>query len=444
MSEQKFIAETVGDLADKPLPKHIGGALVRFEDAGKSPKHPNWGTIFIPGSPVMIATVTSYAHGLCSIIGVTDQGRPINALLPREHRMELLVEGNPDLAMIFATREFSSLNYRDHIGADPELFVEDEDGSVIPAFEFLPSKQATRGEFESPYWDGYQGEFTVTPYTCQAYTIDKLRAGMNEMLANARSKFPKAKLSINTVVEIPRERLENDDPKYVQFGCTPSLNAYGEKPIRVDGATIPFRSSGGHMHFSYTGHVPTVVKELDRILGVISVPLFQYYEDVRRRSMYGKAGEYRLTKYGFEYRPLSSAWLIHPGVAHMMFEIARHLLGIRTKDQKVACWDVTEDEARTIINNLDVELAVKVLKRNESALMGLMLSLPGARGYDRGKLKDAVLGMIYNGVHTVLTNPDEYSHVWKLGKNEWVTHSDGACGNWRNTTSHLISTGKLD
>ena len=71
------------------------------------------------------------------------------------------------------------------IGTDPEVFVEDGKGKVLPAFSFLSGKTAPStyktgdGAFNGTYyWDGFQAEFTTPGHiTCLAQMSDTVQAG---------------------------------------------------------------------------------------------------------------------------------------------------------------------------------------------------------------------------------------------------------------------------
>jgi hypothetical protein len=177
------------------------------------------------------------------------------------------------------------------------------------------------------------------------------------------------------------------------------------------------------MHFSLAaGMEPvTCVKRLDAVLGVVSVGLFQKYDDPRRRHLYGKAGEYRLTKYGIEYRVLSNAWLVHPALHMFVYEMARRVLGTvneRVSDEEFAAWwDITEDEARTCINRCDARLARTLLERNAGQLLHLLTLMPSADSAEEW------VRLIYDGVHTGLRTPDKLSSAWN-GFEKYVSYRD--------------------
>lgn len=323
------------------------------------------------------------------------------------------------------TSALASSKHHSYIGSDPEIFAARPDGTLVPAFEFLRSKK----ENGRIYWDGYQAEFAPHTDTClNGHISGNIVRCLRELRSALKAKFPKASLVLKNTFDIPEERLANDDPEFVAFGCTPSLNAYGEEPaVKMLGKDVPFRTAGGHMHFTcLQKNAPAYVKELDRVLGVISVAMFQYWDSPRRRMFYGRAGEYRLPSYGMEYRVLSNAWLAHPALAHFVYEVARVVIGQvagKTEQNKTLRrfeeWDVTEEEARTCINECNVELAVKLLERNSETLTALLKALPGIGPFtpNYAKLPEIWKTMVMEGAHKFLKDPDKVSIGWDSGTN---------------------------
>jgi hypothetical protein len=257
------------------------------------------------------------------------------------------------------------------------------------------------------------------PATCLAYQVDYIQQGLVRL---QRALPTGAKLTLKNTFNIPFEQLAKDDPKYVAFGCNPSLNAYGDETPKVDPISYPIRSAGGHLHLSTSlrdEKLIQVVKNLDRILGVVSVSMFQYYDDPRRRALYGKAGEYRTPTHGLEYRVLSNAWLCHPAITHFVFELARLVMGQRVIPLET--WNITEDEARKCINDCDVGLAHQLLHRNMDTLEAMLWALPGieysmnnASMDKKQPILDAWKAVIFEGVDKFLKTPDEPSEKWVL------------------------------
>src|SRR5690606_8268746 len=298
---------------------------------------------------------------------------------------------------------------------DPEFFIRSRGGTLIPAHERLPAKGHRTGVF----WDGFQGEFTVPAESC----LDLLRANIEDALFATRRHLEGGEyLSMDNVVEPPTEWLEKAPPKYVNFGCAPSRNVYDDVPQiqGLDPRSVPIRTAGGHIHLSlpagFLGKTDKAaelfvlaVKELDRVLGVISIGLFQHWERPDRRILYCMAGEFRKTNYGMEYRTLSNAWLVHPVAYNLVYEISRRVIGyVYHHEKPLAIWKVTEKQARQIIDDVDIRLAKKVFARNEEALWSLFASIisdvTGGNAFANESgvdvLKKAVMNMVVNGIHT--------------------------------------------
>ncbi len=325
------------------------------------------------------------------------------------------------------------------VGADPEIFITDALGRMIPAFEFLPEKKGTRavGYTEASsatkvgYWDGFQAEFNIEPNACHSYVVDAIRNGLYHILNTARAKVgPKVKLTHGSSFKLSDKLLKDTDEKYITLGCAPSLNAYGEQPLVVeDGRSIMWRSAGCHIHYGYASSnakvwnpelAVKVVKGMDAISGVIGTMLLQGLECPVRRNYYGRAGEYRLPAHGLEYRVPSSTTMIHPVVMHLILDLTRQAGSLVLRDYLEYCWDFDEDEVRQIINEYDIEEGTKFIKKNEKNLDRLLNNLYYFNSADSKakKIKD----MIYGGVGVHL--PLDMEKNWKLTTMDWVGHSE--------------------
>lgn len=322
------------------------------------------------------------------------------------------------------------------VGSDPECFVVDKHDKVIPSYLFLKSKEEndktmktneaiTKGAtsvgsgVQSIFWDGFQAEFNVYASNCLSWTVDSTFIGLKTLLKKAREYNPDAKLSLKTVVDIDADVLNNALPEHVAFGCMPSFNAYGMTGIKEDGRKVPFRSTGGHIHLGLdnTNHDKNVqyVKALDKILGVACVSLFAKYDDPRRRIMYGLAGEYRTPAHGIEYRSLSNAWLSHPLIMNIVFELSRRCIST-VREDVIQYWDSTEEETISCINNCDVELAREILARNKKQFIQIFESIRQGSGL-------AIYKMFMLGMESVIENPDDIESNWKLD-NGYIGHCE--------------------
>lgn len=310
------------------------------------------------------------------------------------------------------------------IGSDPEIFCEDDKGQIIPAFAFLGSKDENSRAIQTPYWDGFQAEYDTFSNSCMQIHGDSLRAGLINLGAKLKTFNKTAKLSSKTVFDIPMDVLKSAKKEHVAFGCRESFNAYGMKGWSAPGEEVTYRSAGGHIHFGLgdklredKSGIIRMVKALDAVLGVACVSMCAKYDDPRRRQMYGLAGEYRLPPHGMEYRVLSNAWLFHPLIAHLVFDLARSTTTFGYKEF-LKHWDCDEKETIRIINECDVSAAHEVLKRNKKMLVQIINTR-----YNNFELAEFVYDIFYYGMDSVLIDPTDIAGNWGLVKGDGYNKS---------------------
>ncbi len=328
----------------------------------------------------------------------------------RDYQEELLKSAEKNLQLY--------LKHSMTTGSDPEVFAQKGDGSLLPAFTFLPGKDKKLdtggGGWSKVYWDGFQAEFGVNSGYCLDGVRDQIQRGLQCVYEEARKVDAAATLSIKTTVDISEELLKSSKDEHVDFGCTPSLNAYGMTGRKMDGRDVNFRPAGGHIHFGFTGNddsrrMERCVKAMDAILGVACVALYAKYDDPRRRMLYGLAGEYRLPKHGLEYRVLSNAWLMHPTLFYLTFDVARKAFVVGDKNF-LHLWKATEAETIDCINNCDVKAAQKILKRNKEMFCKILQSIYAFEP----KNIEALFNMFLDGCDSGLDGVTDIVHNWRL------------------------------
>lgn len=263
------------------------------------------------------------------------------------------------------------------LGADPEIFVENGEGKMIPAFSFLPSKYEPlrTPEGQTYYMDGLQCEFNVAPSSKISEALLSVRTGMKAVLRAGQQKDPTARLSTKTVFDVPLSVLAELPVEFTEFGCMPSYNVYGITGRGGEGHTVPYRFAGGHIHFGITDSdeamekIPSIVRALDATLGVACVSLFENLDNPVRREYYGLAGEHRLPPHGLEYRALSCAWLFHKKLAETVLDLSRKVLVSVVNDKYK--WEASQDEVVECMLTCNVGMARKILERNMTELKDL-------------------------------------------------------------------------
>lgn len=202
------------------------------------------------------------------------------------------------------------------IGADPELFIINEKtNKVVSAVGLIP------GEKGNPYvsddmpsgfgleTDNILAEFNIPPVVSEAGFINNIMYMQQYIDKFVKNINPDYGIHCAASKTVDKSQLQSPQAKL--FGCDVDFNAYTGAPNpKPEGDKTDLRSAGFHIHIGYQNpNIDTsllLVKYLDMYLGVPSVI---YDKDKRRRSLYGKAGCFRLTPYGVEYRVLSSAMM---------------------------------------------------------------------------------------------------------------------------------------
>lgn len=142
--------------------------------------------------------------------------------------------------------------------------------------------------------------------------------------------------------------------------CDPDFNVYTESENeKPDGSKTRLRSAGLHLHCGYDDpNIDTsllLIKYMDMYVGLPSV---LKDKDKRRRSLYGKAGCFRLTSYGCEYRVLSSAMMKDvPTLQFVWAQVQKAVVACARGSRLASSKDVIQ-----AINDSDLELARKIVE----------------------------------------------------------------------------------
>ena len=89
----------------------------------------------------------------------------------------------------------------------------------------------------------------------------------------------------------------------------------------------------------------------------VGLPSILYDKDSRRRSLYGKAGAFRLTPYGLEYRVLSSAMYATDSLAGFVWDQTFNAINACNDNNPIPDFDTIVHA----INNSDEKLARSII-----------------------------------------------------------------------------------
>jgi hypothetical protein len=333
-------------------------------------------------------------------------------------------------------------------GSDPEVFVVDGDGEILPSWKFLPPKEKakpfTRPEIDfgvSAFTDGFQAESRDTGgWTCLQWVIYAIRLGLRNILSEAQKHQGAAQFTQENTPVVKKDYLENEPMENVMLGCSPSHNVYGLMgDFPGNPRKLKYRFAGGHIHISHFRHpdrIERYVKALDKIVGIYFVAAAAGIDNPIRRKYYGQAGEYRKPKWGLEYRALSNAWLIHPAVAHLAFILARGVINLvdADLDKLIPFGDELTIET---INNCDVDFARKIVRANRDLLTAIFMNGIKYYPYSIG-LKTTVPCQIKGlstlaekGILNFIPDVHNWEKNWCLNQAEWPEERDKGSHEWR-------------
>lgn len=283
------------------------------------------------------------------------------------------------------------LPFKIYLGADPEFFIASPRGKILNSDMFFPHKDSPKViNLEMPqfakgklYFDGIQAEFGFSPAICRVYIIMAIK----KIFKAAKEIINRNKIVLKPSVKVSKEILSVAHPDARIFGCMPDYNAYTltVNTPEMNAERHPYRYAGGHIHLGLIYNKNETlrykrqktilqderehldwVKSLDFFVNLLTLPLDNSPAARRRRSKYGKAGCFRPTPYGVEYRSLSCWWLKSPIYTSLVFGLARlataYVYRKGAYKRLLKALDITEEDVQNAINESDVVFAKEVWK----------------------------------------------------------------------------------
>lgn len=250
------------------------------------------------------------------------------------------------------------------LGCDPECFIVNLQGELVSSIGKIGGSKLN--PMPLPLGDGFAVqednvalEFNIPPAhnsleffesisTCMDF-LDRMVCGSQGM-----------QLTNLSAVSFPEAQLQDEAAK--QFGCDPDYNAWtGARNPRPKAQDPNLRSCGGHVHIGWDREqtdVRSVMRMMDLHLGVPSV-LMDHGE--LRKELYGKAGAYRETSFGGEYRTLSNFWIFERRLITWVWNNTERAVDAAVERLALS----NDDEARIVsaINDNNKELAQELVNK---------------------------------------------------------------------------------
>ena len=254
------------------------------------------------------------------------------------------------------------------IGADPEIFVRNNEGKLISAHKMIPGtkKEPHKVDKGAVQVDGMALEFNIEA----ADTAEVFRTNVTHVMSQMRSMI-EHEFAIIPVAHFGTDYMKTQPEEALELGCDPDFNAWiGEENPRPNGDR-DFRTAAGHVHIGWkdpslclSGNgdmfdAARMARQMDFFLGL---PSIFFDSDTVRRELYGKAGAFRPKPYGMEYRVLSNAWLTSASLIEWVFHAAHEGARQLLEDGKDLANDFGGD-IQSIINQSKKEDALAIIHR---------------------------------------------------------------------------------
>lgn len=252
------------------------------------------------------------------------------------------------------------------IGADPELFIiNEETGKVVSAVGIIPGEK--KKPFIDPSWekgfgletDNILAEFNIPPVNSCLSFVNNILFMQNYIRSFVKKINPNYNIKCVASQTVPEEELQSKQAK--MFGCDIDYNVYTKKSNpKPKGELTNTRSGGFHIHCGYENHNTITSLELIKLFDVyLGIPSVIKDPDKDRRSLYGKAGCFRLTPYGFEYRTLSSAMMKDRDTLYFVWDqLEKAIRHYTENDYELPSSSIVQDT----INSSNVKQAQNLIK----------------------------------------------------------------------------------
>lgn len=207
------------------------------------------------------------------------------------------------------------------VGTDAEVFLRNvSNQKPVPVIGLLGGTKLNPRQlngFEKGFAvqeDNVMAEFNIPP----ADNAKEFSDSIHKVLAYLRYTMREKELDLEIKGSLHFNMNDLRHPQAQTFGCDPDICAWTGEYNEIDKKNpllLTMRSAAAHIHVSYLvdGIKPTGYNE--RALAVkahelfVGVPGILLDSDTERRTIYGKAGAFRLTDYGHEYRTPSNFWI---------------------------------------------------------------------------------------------------------------------------------------
>jgi hypothetical protein len=261
-------------------------------------------------------------------------------------------------------------------GSDPELVIVNNSLTPCSAIRVLKNDKdhpADLGNGVKFYADNVLAELAFDPVP-----PDQITAAVGAAITKAKAALCKAgpygyDLMAQAATDFSLRELRHKTAWMV--GCNPNYDAYRFEPNEGGKFTSGLRTGSFHIHIGNAEWKKgkdkrllskeskiDAIKLLDLYLGLSSLIWDKDHTSHSRRKLYGKAGEFRPTPYGIEYRVLGNYALRSERLVRLVFDLANLAMGhVNDGSEKDILYAFSEEETISTINNHDVKRAKELM-----------------------------------------------------------------------------------
>lgn len=230
------------------------------------------------------------------------------------------------------------------IGTDPEFMLE-KNNEIFSAINIIKKSKDNRKKIQKCffYYDNVLAECTVLPADNKKSFIKNIKTSL-ELYSKLVNPYILRTKSAH-IFDIN----QLNHPAAFEISCVPEICVYSLEEIITDPSVFlesNLRTAGGHIHIGDKHLVDNeynanyCIKMMDLFLGTISLFLDKDPTALQRKQLYGKAGRFRQTSYGVEYRSLGNFWLNSPELAGLIFDLSCFVSNLIKEQKHFEYWSI--------------------------------------------------------------------------------------------------------
>lgn len=256
------------------------------------------------------------------------------------------------------------------IGSDPELmFV--RNGFPVSAIEpFQERDKYNKFEDDETSTALYHDNILLEGNVAPATSPDEFVNNIGGLFKHFRKLFPKDGLRAQASYTFTTKDCKHEKAK--EFGCDPENCVDMRREVRPPNSkdAKTFRSAGGHIHIGMLEskfledleNKVYAIKLMDLYVGVPMVIMDNDETSLDRKKLYGKAGRFRFTPYGVEYRTPSNFWVSTPELTKLIAELTFWVMNEADSGRSEELLSFVERNAVIdCINNHNKDSALEIL-----------------------------------------------------------------------------------